>query len=492
MTSITICSVPRTNESIPNAALGTLKSSLNAKNLTCHTIDTNVELYAHLKDDYHEAYKVLDQYFQADLRYITQENFNIDEFLYKRFELPQEILDVYTKFILSHAKKIINYNTEWVGISLLSVNSVVACVDLCQVLTDCKIVLGGPGVSTFGIMGKANFGQFMVDNNLADGYIPGEGEDALVTLLQTGKFDHSLKQINDLNALPIPDYSDLNFDLYSSKKRTLYITGSRGCVRNCTFCDIRSAWKKFTFRSGANVANEIITQYKKHQCTEFYFTDSLINGNLKTFSDLLDALIKAKEHNILPENLNWVGQFICRPKAQFKEDWYKRMKLAGLKQLHIGIESGSEDVLRNMGKKLAMSDIDFTMEMLLKYKIQCDMLMIVGYPTEHERDFQLTVDMIHRYKKYNDAGVISGINLGKTMVILPGSPIEQNKMQWGIDYDDDNNWVSIQNPSLTFSERIRRRIYLHKLCQDIGYVIRWPITTLTTLQQTMNKNKVTA
>ena len=100
MTSITICSVPRTNESIPNAALGTLKSSLNAKNLTCHTIDTNVELYAHLKDDYHEAYKVLDQYFQADLRYITQENFNIDEFLYKRFELPQEILDVYTKFLL--------------------------------------------------------------------------------------------------------------------------------------------------------------------------------------------------------------------------------------------------------------------------------------------------------------------------------------------------------------------------------------------------------
>ena len=44
MTSITICSVPRTNESIPNAALGTLKSSLNANNLTCNTIDTNVEL----------------------------------------------------------------------------------------------------------------------------------------------------------------------------------------------------------------------------------------------------------------------------------------------------------------------------------------------------------------------------------------------------------------------------------------------------------------
>ena len=31
----------------------------------------------------------------------------------------------------------------------------------------------------------------------------------------------------------------LNFDLYSNSKRTLYITGSRGCVRNCSFCDIR-------------------------------------------------------------------------------------------------------------------------------------------------------------------------------------------------------------------------------------------------------------
>ena len=488
MTSIVICSVPRTNDSIPNAALGILKSCLVEQDIICHTIDTNVELASKIKNE-PSVHKCIDHYFQTDLRYITQENIDIKEFLNKRCTLPPNVYNIYDSFLKDHVNKILSYNTEWIGISLLSINSILACIDLCYYIrqkSNVKIVLGGPGVSTFGIMGTANFGQFMIENNLATNYIVGEGEYTLPALLKNKEV-----KTRALNLLPIPDYSDLNFDLYSNSKRTLYITGSRGCVRNCSFCDIRSAWKKYTFRSGFNIAEEILIQYKKHQCINFQFTDSLINGNLKTFKELLDTLIKYKKDKVLPDELGLYGQFICRPQKQFKEEWYQKMSAAGIKQLHIGFESGSEDVLKDIGKKLKSSDMDYMMKMLLKYKIQCDMLMIVGYPTETEKDFQDTIDMLKRYQIYSDQGVVSGVNLGKTMVILPGSPIGENKQKWGIMYDEDENWISTHNKSLDFKERLRRRIRIQHVCQDLGYPIRWPITTLNTLYKTMNKNKLT-
>ena len=75
---------------------------------------------------------------------------------------------------------------------MLSVNSVLYTIDLAEVLKnkspDCKIVLGGPGVSTFGIMGASNLGGFMVATGLADTYLAGEGEYNLVKLLN-GEID---------------------------------------------------------------------------------------------------------------------------------------------------------------------------------------------------------------------------------------------------------------------------------------------------------------
>lgn len=491
--SITLVASPRTANHMPSPALAALKPCVENAGYNCNTIDLNIEFYNDLKSNF-AAYAEIDNYFQTDLRYIAQHAIDLSPLTNQKLNLSKSSYDLYIEHLTQWAKQILSYKNTWIGISLLSVNSVLYTIDLAEILKsidpNCKIVLGGPGVSTFGIKGSSNFGTFMVENKLADTYIAGEGEHSLVRLLKGEDYKNN-SQVNDLDSLPHPDYSDFNFKKYSNKNNAVAITGSRGCVRNCTFCDIKSAWPNYRYRSGASIADEIINHYQKFGSTEFYFTDSLINGSLKAFEDFLDAMVLAKNQNKISDKVMWSGQFICRPIHQFKEEWFKKMKIAGAKQLHIGIESGSEAVMHDMGKKLSNDDIDFTIAMLTKYKIQCDMLMIVGYPTETEKDFNDTLNLLERLSPYNEAGTISGINLGKTMVVLPGSPIGQNMNHWGIEYDTNNNWISKFNPQLNFKERVRRRLLAQEKCEELGYLVRWPLTTLKTLNDNLKLNKET-
>jgi radical SAM superfamily enzyme YgiQ (UPF0313 family) len=492
MSSITLVSVPRTSLHIPSPALAALKSSVETNGHECFCIDLNIELYQDFLDNFNE-YKIVDTYFQTDLRYLKQNGTDLQSLLNIIDSLPNTTKLLYDNFLEKWSSKILEKNTNWIGISVLSVNSIIPTIDLCKKIkskSSTPIVIGGPGVSTFGIMGSANLGEFLKSVNLINEYIQGEGEYSLVDLLN-GTLKNHYEQIDNLDELPIPDYSDFDFTKYSSKNNAVAITGSRGCVRNCSFCDIKAAWKKYRYRSGKSVAEEFLHHNTVYGSTDFQFTDSLVNGSLKSFNDFLDSLIDYKEKGLINKNITWSGQFICRPKSQFGETWYKKMSESGAKQLQIGIESGSESVMHDMGKKLSIDDIEYTLQMLLKYKIQCDMLMIIGYPTETLEDFNKTINMLEKFSYYSDQGVISGVNLGKTMVVLPGSPIGENLNHWGIEYDDNKNWISLNNPSLNFKERVRRRVVAQKKCEELGYIVKWPITTLTTLKQSLENSSET-
>lgn len=492
MSSIVLVAVPRTAVHMPSPALAALKGSVESNGHRCYCIDLNIELYHDLKNQ-HDIYTTIDSYFQTDLRYLQQRSQDLNNLLDIKNTLPELVRRSYNDFLEKWSEIIISKNSDWIGISILSVNSIIPTIDLCKELrkrTDKKIVIGGPGVSTFGIMGSANLGEFLKSINYIDVYIQGEGEYSLVDLLE-GNLKSSYDQIDDLDSLPVSNYDDFDFSKYNTKNKIVAITGSRGCVRNCTFCDIRAAWKKYRYRSGKNIADEILNHNKKYGTLEFQFTDSLINGSLKSLNDFLDTMISYKNANLMDNDVTWSGQFICRPKEQFGESWYKKMSLAGAKQLQIGVESGSESVMHDMGKKLSMDDIDFTMQMLLKYNIQCDILMVIGYPTETDDDFNKTLEMLDRFSYYSDEGVISGVNLGKTMVVLPGSPIGENPTHWNISHDDNRNWISLSNPSLTFKERVRRRITAQKRCQELGYIVKWPVTTLMTLKQGLQSSSET-
>lgn len=399
------------------------------------------------------------------------------------------------------------YSPDLIGISVITRMSVVACWEMLNDIKNhlnCKIVIGGSGAYAWpgslpamdtNNLNAATFAEYALKTNLIDYYIKGDGEIALMQLLQgnvnyPGINGTPPKQIADIEKLPHPTYTGIEPQKYFyTTEPGIYITASRGCVRNCSFCNINDMWPKYINRSADDVIGEIINGKKKFDVNLFHFTDSLINGNMKYWRTLNRMLIDAKEKDPELEPIKYLGQFICRTRLDQNEHDWENMARAGADLLVTGIESFSPRVRKHMGKNHSNADIDFHFAQSAKYGIKNVVLMFVGYPTETLEDHQCNIDFLHRYRKYALAGTIHMVRWGYTGMFREAGKLSQkDDIDLVVDPDFSNRfhnlpqgirdiaigfgWLNKNNPSLTLRERIRRRLELHEVSVKLG----WPQT----------------
>ena len=136
------------------------------------------------------------------------------------------------------------------------------CFCIKKINPNIKIVIGGAGAFGSGLTtNEQNFISLLHDRGLIDYYISGDGDNALVELAKgntsyPGINSMTWQPIEDLNSIAYPVYDDYDFSLY--KTPFVGVLGSRGCVRQCTFCDIHEYWEKFKWRSGENIFDEML------------------------------------------------------------------------------------------------------------------------------------------------------------------------------------------------------------------------------------------
>ena len=309
----------------------------------------------------------------------------------------------YSWLIDSWIEKIISLNPKFVGFSLLTQYSVIYAIKLSEhikrIAPHIKIVWGGAGASY-------NIQEDLIKRKIIDYFILGDGEINVVNLLK-GDINHkgintstenkTSMQIDDLNSMLTPDYSDIDWTLYRPKygidTDAVYITGSRGCVKSCDFCNVWELWPKYRFRSAEHIMKEVEYVVLKLGRTNIKFTDSLINGSMKEFRKLLLLMVELKKK--VPE-FRWTSQWIVRSESQSPEEDYRLMAESGCYKLDIGVESFSERVRFEMGKKFTDVDMWFCFDMIRKYKMWGALLMFVGYPTETDKDHELTLQSIEK------------------------------------------------------------------------------------------------
>jgi radical SAM superfamily enzyme YgiQ (UPF0313 family) len=392
-------------------------------------------------------------------------------------------------------KDIINQFPDTVfGVSLLSVWSRPVAEMFCKSvkkISQCEILLGGQGLT------DPIWTDKLKSEKLIDHFIVGEAEITFRQFLQgircaPGINNYNFEQIDDLDKhCVIPNYSKLPINQYPylSERPDFFITASRGCVRNCGYCDIGHQWKKYKYRGAINVAQEMIAQYERHGIRDFFFTDSLINGNMKMLNELCEILIDYKQQN--PQaDFKWRGQYIFRPKSVVNEKHIKRMAEAGIDYLIIGLETGSDRVRYDMNKKHTTDDAEWFLEMFNKYGIQCRLLMITGWVSETIDDHQDTLNLFSRWQKFVATETITGIELGSILMILEHSPIGRRADELEMSYINDKPylWKSNLYPELDIYERVRRRIETHK--EAIKY--KWPITRSLYRLNTIKQNLLEA
>lgn len=463
---ILLINIPVSGLQYPPAGTSLIKGSLNNAGFLSEILDLNLDLYYKAGNDYSDFFDYL------------AETIDIDEEKIKKID---QIFDQWVE-------KVIKINPAWVGISVFTFQCQFSTRKFLKKLRqnfNGKVVIGGAGISTNGIASKFNdFGQEMLNSKLIDYFIRGDGEYALIELLNgntecPGINNDQYRQLS-LDDLPYPDYDDLiNLDYhYDKNEKLLPVNGSRGCVRKCTFCDIHEHWQKFTFRSGHVLANEMISNYKKYGVTKFTFTDSLINGSMKAFRDLLKTLVEYYENNGLEYGFfRFNGQFICRNSKQQTAEDYELMSKAGCDHVLIGVETGSDKVRADMKKQFTTDELRYVLEQFKKNNISTFFSMISGYPTETIDDHQQTLDMFTEFQNYALTGTISGLNLGTTLSIDEGTPLHREMKDIGLMHLDNDsmrvgiNWINPENSDLTLLERIRRRIELQEHVTELGYYV---------------------
>lgn len=332
------------------------------------------------------------------------------------------------------------------------------------------IVVGGAGI------GIDNYGQQLFDQGLIDYFVLNEGErswrNILSNRLPVQGVNSPGEVLFDFTEVPMPDYSWYKLDQYLTSKahgRTVGIEGSRGCVRNCTFCDIGSFWKKYKFKDGNVLAQELIRLQQKFQVKHFFFNDSLVNGSDRAFRDFCSVLADYNKTAIDP--IEWSGYYIIKPMQNYKDRDWQNLRDSGVKSLFIGIESGSESVRNHMKKKFSNADIDHAMEKIQFYGIRCTWLLIIGYPTETEEDFEQTLDLLRRYQHMGLDRTIDTVALGTTLGIMSGSPLYdlQDSLHIVGMLPGFDNGVTWKNENSDFSVRVRRRIHAEEVIRELGY-----------------------
>jgi hypothetical protein len=508
MNRFAFINIPSQELERPPAAAAALSSCIRAVGWDCKIFDFNLFLHKNVNT---ETWIELECYWRCKSLELTPD---------ARTRLEQ-VIDLFIQ-------DVIQYQPDMLGLSVFTRMSVIPAWELLQHIRpriDCRIVIGGNGAYSWpgglpaleNIDNKTNsFSEFAKNHNLIDHYIHGDGEVAIMELLK-GNLDYAgidgipPIQIKDITSLPYPDYRDIEPTNYLyTHEPGMYITASRGCVRNCTFCNVPQIWPKYQSRTADDVVEEIIRGKTEFGANVFQFTDSLLNGNMKTWREINRKLILAKDADPALESVSYLGQFICRTRLdQTERDW-ELMARAGADILITGFESFSPSVRKHMGKHYSNADIDFHFAQSAKHGIKNVCLMFVGYPTETQQDHEYNIEFLHRYQKYAKAGIIHMVRWGytgmfsatnkfgtDTQVKIVNDPDFANKLKnlpKGIrDIALGFGWLNEMNPTLTLKERIRRRLELHELSVKLG----WPQTRsreelqiLYNILSNLNKNTI--
>jgi radical SAM superfamily enzyme YgiQ (UPF0313 family) len=453
VTDVVLVTLPKMEIRAPLIGPAALKAVCEQEGYSVKCIDFNIELYHKLRTVVPEWWIYNDQTFMQDDLFEEAWNTHLEPCVHDWCLQIKEL------------------DPKVIGVTVLSMWTERICNKFLETLEeycpDTKVVLGGPGTQPV-------YGQKMLDAKKIDAYFTGEGELSFREYLRGNRYYPGINgnpavQIGDMNSLPFPDYSDFDMSKYSNtwwephKEPTgckwLYITGTRGCIKRCAFCNVGSIWPKFVSKTGTTIAKEIKHYMDTTGVTHYYFTDSLLNGNVENLEEMVDAII---DLGIKP---TIKGQWIARSQKLIGDELWNKMRKAGFKHLLIGIESGCAKTRNEMKKGVREEDIEYTFEQASKHKIRCIPLLMVGYPTETDEDFQENLAFWSRYKKYNDNGTILKPSVMATN-ILPDTPLHDKYINSGLEYDEFGHWVYGDN---TMKVRIERWFKYRDEAHRLGY-----------------------
>lgn len=299
---------------------------------------------------------------------------------------------------------------RWVGLNLLAPTYELSVAVLRQLDPDILTVLGGH-------QAKAMPREILADSRIPriDALITGEGEPRCAALLadldrrttlpgiwyrEDGKAvlsqarsceDSARWTAPDINDLPIVDRKYFSQDPFvtSDGEIEANLVGSRGCPYDCSFCGAaKSANPDITIRTRnpENLLEEMFRLSEEYNVNAFRFVDDLFLANPSFMNKCLKEFVK---HGV-GDRFVWDATGRINVLSRAPEALLDLIKEAGCREVALGIESGNERVLKYIDKHITPAMTLTAVQRLTARGINVKGYVIMGLPTESERELRDT------------------------------------------------------------------------------------------------------
>ena len=201
------------------------------------------------------------------------------------------------------------------------------------------------------------------------------------------KFTGARPFIEDLDNLPFPARHLVDNNLYrrpDNNKVQAVIKVSRGCPFHCFFCLATPvSGAKVRKRSPENIVAEIRECVEKYGITNFVFWSDIFNIDKEWTLDLCQKIIDSGL------KITWSANTRA---DTADEEMAQKMYESGCRLVSIGVESGSQEMLDKIGKKITLDDVRLTVKIFKKAGIKIYNYFVIGLPWEDEDTVEDTID----------------------------------------------------------------------------------------------------
>jgi B12-binding domain/radical SAM domain protein len=240
-----------------------------------------------------------------------------------------------------------------------------------------------------------------------DAVVVGEGEETIVRLVEEGISDTlpGIAYLDGARPVVTPPAQPASIDRplplipgdigsQSVRGASAYIETHRGCIGGCTFCQVpRFFGRTIRSRDLASIIEEV-KAFRAAGATRLSVsggTGSLYGSrNGEMDPEAFIALLRGMAEVMGPRNVS---------SPDIRVDCITDEVLDAIRQYTIGwvffgIESGSDRVLRLMGKGAKVRQVEEAVERCREHELRVAGSFIVGYPGETNRDYEATKDLI--------------------------------------------------------------------------------------------------